>query len=31
MNAAEAKKMLTKLALKKVLVLHPGGRVTLKQ
>ena len=29
MNAAEAKKLLTKLALKKVLVLHPGGRVTL--
>ena len=29
MNAAEAKKLLTMLALKKVLVLHPGGRVTL--
>ena len=29
-NAAEAKKILTKLALRKVLVLHPGGRVTLK-
>lgn len=30
LNAAEAKKILTRLALKKVLVLHPGGRVTLK-
>lgn len=29
LNAAEAKKILTRLALKKVLVLHPGGRVTL--
>ena len=29
MNAAEAKKILTRLALRKVLVLHPGGRVTL--
>ena len=29
MNAAEAKKILTKLALKKVLAIHPGGRVTL--
>lgn len=30
LNAAEAKKILTRLALRKVLVLHPGGRVTLK-
>ena len=29
LNAAQAKKLLTRLALKKVLVLHPGGRVTL--
>lgn len=29
MQAAEANKLLTRLALKKVLVLHPGGRVTL--
>ena len=30
-NAAEAKKILTRLALRKVLVLHPGGRVTRNQ
>lgn len=30
LNAAEAKKLLTRLALKNRLVLHPGGRVTLK-
>ena len=29
LQAAEANKLLTRLALKKVLVLHPGGRVTL--
>ncbi len=29
LHAAEAKKLLTRLALKKVLVLHPGGRVTV--
>lgn len=29
LNAAEATKLLTRLALKKVLVLHPGGRVTV--
>lgn len=30
LQAAEANKLLTRLALKKVLMLHPGGRVTLK-
>ena len=30
LNAAQAKKLLTRLALKKVLTLHPGGRVTLQ-
>lgn len=30
LQTAEANKLLTRLALKKVLVLHPGGRVTLK-
>lgn len=29
LQTAEANKLLTRLALKKVLVLHPGGRVTL--
>lgn len=29
LQAAEANKLMTRLALKKVLVLHPGGRVTL--
>lgn len=29
LNAAEAKKLLTRLAMQKVLVLHPGGRVTV--
>lgn len=30
LHAAQAKKLLTRLALKKVLVLHPGGRITLQ-
>ena len=30
LNAAQAKKLLTRLALRKVLTLHPGGRVTLQ-
>ena len=29
LNAAEAKMLITRLSLKKVLVLHPGGRITL--
>lgn len=29
LQAAEANKLMTRLALKKVLILHPGGRVTL--